>query len=221
MNRLGSFVLCATLGTGLLACSSSSDSSAPDSSSRDTSPSKDPLELVPLDNDVSGWTVDRVHAKDPNARAMTGTTVKEVEALIDGGADPFFMEPYKPKMFLWQNYMSSSVAAAPDGATLAIFILQMPSADQASGLYTALLDISEYARKSGTPDDWQPTSPILGDGSRIQDTGTSWWINFHKGEFYVEVIMDPSYGPPPDYKIGDPDLKKECYRFAEALASKI
>jgi hypothetical protein len=212
MTRFGSLVLCVTLGTGLLACGGSNG----------TSP-KDPLDLVPLDNDVSGWTVDQAHSRTPGARAMTATTVDEATALIDGGAAPFFAAPYTPKLFLWQNYLNSTLPAAPPpkGAALMLYILQMPSVEQASGLYTSLLQASEYMRKSGTADDWKdPTTPPLGADSRIQDTGTSWWINFHQDVFYVEVQLFPSYGPPPDSAPGDADLKAETLRFAQAVASK-
>jgi hypothetical protein len=99
---------------------------------------------------------------------------------------------------------------------LVVYIWAMPSADQASGLYTALLKESEY---SG---DWeQPTSPPLGTESRIRDTNTAWWVNFHQDVFYVEVFLSPSYGPAPDYTPGNADLKAEALGFAKAIASKI
>jgi len=155
---------------------------------------------------------------------MSATTEQEATALIDGGAAPFYKAPYTPKLFLWQNYINSTLPAAPPpkGASLMVYILQMPSVEQASGLYTAVLQGSEYSRKSGTPDDWQdPITPPLGADSRIQDTGTQWWINFHQDVFYVEVMLAPSFGPAPDYTIGDPDLKQEVIRFAQAIASKM
>jgi hypothetical protein len=210
MTRFGSLFFCATLGTSLLACSSSSNT-----------PPKDPLELVPMDNTVPNWTVDQAHNKTPGSRAMTATTLEGTLALIDGGAEPFFMAPFTPKMFIWQNYQNATLPKAPAGAYVVLRILDMPSADQASGLYTALLTQGDYARKAGTPDDWQPTSPRIGTESRIQDTATQWWINFHQGEFYVEVILDPSSGPAPDYTPSDPDLKQAAITFAQAIASKI
>ena len=97
----------------------------------------------------------------------------------------------------------------------------MPSADQASGLYTAVLPLSEYARKAGTSEDWKPTTPTVGDASRIEDDGSHWWINFHKGVFYVEIKLDPSTGPAPDYTPSDPDTKIEAVRFAQAVADKM
>lgn len=211
MARFGSLILGATLGTGLLACGSGGTST------------KDPLDFVPLDNAVSGWMVDQEHSKTPGARAMTANTEADAVALIDGGAAPFYKAPYAPEMFLWQNYINSSLPAAPPpmGAAVVLYILQMPSADQASGLYTALLEESEYSGQKGTPDDWQPTSPPLGTESRIEDTVTAWWINFHQDVFYVEVMLSPSYGPPPDYTPSDPDLKAEALHFAQAVASKM
>jgi hypothetical protein len=198
------------LGTGLLACGSSGTSS------------KDPLDLVPLDNAVSGWTADQAHSKTPGTRAMTATTAQQATDLIDGAAAPFYKAPYTPKEFLEQNYLNATLPAAPPnpnypvGASLTLYILEMPSADQASGLYTALLQESEY-----TGHDWQPTSPPLGTESRIEDTVVSWWINFHQDVFYVEVMLTPSYGPPPDFTPGNTDLENEAIRFAQAVAGKI
>jgi hypothetical protein len=210
MTRLDLPILCATLGLGLLGCGSTS--------------TKDPLDLVPVDDTVSGWTVNESIVKSPGARAMTASNQKEAVALIDGAAAPFYKAPYAPKLFLWQNYVNQTLPAAPppEGAALTLYILQMPSTDQASGLYTALLQESDYTRWVGTDQDWQdPTTPPLGDDSRIQDNGTSWWINFHQDVFYVEVMLSPSYGAPPDYTPGDPDLKAEALRFAQAVAAKM
>jgi hypothetical protein len=102
-----------------------------------------------------------------------------------------------------------------------LYILQMPCADQASGLYQAVLNESEYSGQAGTINDWQPTSPTLGAESRIENTVTAWWINFHQGAFYVEVFLSPSYGPPPKYVINNLDLKQEAVRFAQAISSAI
>jgi hypothetical protein len=217
MTRSGSFILCATLGGGLFACGSSDKSS------------KDPLDLVPQDNDVSGWTVDKANAKDPTERAMSATTYDQVVALIDGGAEDFFIAPNTPTLFLWQNYLNSTLPSAPPdppdnpvGAKIKLYILQMPSVDQAKGLYTAILQQPNYTRKKGTSDDWQdPTTPLVGTASRIQDTGSAWWINFRKDVFYVQVSLSPSYGPPPDYAIHNDANKQEAFRFAQYIASKI
>jgi hypothetical protein len=176
---------------------------------------------VPLDNEVSNWTVDKSNPKTANQRAMVGTTKDEVELWVDGGATAFFMAPYTPKLFLWQNYVNTSLPIAPDGANVSLFVLQLPSAEQANGLYSALLTVSDYTRKKDTPDDWKPTTPVLGAESRIQDTATQWWVNFHQNEFYVEVFLDPSAGPAPDFTPGNEVLKNEAIRFAKAIADRI
>jgi len=93
----------------------------------------------------------------------------------------------------------------------------MPSAEQASGLYTSLRQSSLYAGSTWT----EPTSPLLGSRSRITDSGTDWWINFCKGSYYVEVRLSPSYGPPPDYAPGDAAQKKAAMDFATVLAAKM
>ncbi len=203
MTRFDSLVLCATMSAGLLACGSNGTSS------------KDPVSLMPLDNAVSGWNIDT--SLNGSVQPMTATTKAEAIGLIDGAAAPFYKGSLAPKEFVWQNYVNTSLPAAPPpkGAGLVAYIWEMPSADQASGLYTALLQESEY---SGN---WQPTSPPLGVESRIEDTNTAWWVNFHKDVFYVEVFLSPSYGPSPDYTPGNTDLQAEALRFAQAIASKI
>jgi hypothetical protein len=250
MTRLGSLIFCATLGIGLLACannggnggsggnagssvsgnggsgsggSSVSGSGGGPAGGTSGTSTKDPLDLVPVDNTVPGWTVDQAHNKSPGARAMTATTESGVMGLIDGAGEYFYGGPNTPAMFLWQNYVNSTLAAAPDGAAISLYILQMPSAEQASGIYTWLPQQpgTDYSRKSGTPDDWQATSPVLGTASRIQDTTSQWWINFYQDVFYVEVLLDPSTGPAPDYTPHDPDLKQEAIRFAQAVANKM
>jgi hypothetical protein len=182
---------------------------------------KNILDLVPLDNMVSGWKVDRT-VPTSGQRAVVATNQQELESLIDGGAIPFYTSPYQPKVFAWQNYVNETLRDALDGAHVSLYVVQMPSAEDAAGLYKALLGFSEYSRKVGTPDDWQdPTSPRLGTDSRIQDTGSQWWVNFYKDAFYVEVMLDPSYGPAPDYVPGSPALKAEALRFAQVVASRL
>jgi hypothetical protein len=209
MTRFGSLTLCAILSAGLSACSSSSSNGT--------------LDLVPRDNAVPGWTVDQSNAKTKGMVAATGTTEPVVEGLIDGAAADFFAAPYAPKLFAWQNYVNPTLVQptagyAPDGATASLYIIEMPSADQASGLYASLLSVSLYTRR-----EWQdPTTPAVGTGSRIQNTGTDWWINFYKGNFYVEVKVTPSQGPPPDYLPTDLEsTKAEAFLFAQAVANKM
>jgi hypothetical protein len=223
MIRSVSFMSFATV---VVACSAATDQDKKSDASavqeETAPPAKNPLDLVPTDTTLSGWTVDRSLNSNPNAEPMTGTTIKGVERLIDGAATPFFIEPYAPKLFVWQNYVNMTLPAAlPDGAFISMYLLQMPSAEQASGLYTSLLKLSEYNRKQGTADDWKPTSPPLGDEARIEDTGSTWWINFHKGEYYVEIVLSPSTGPAPDFLPGDADTKNEAMHFAKAVADKM
>jgi hypothetical protein len=215
MTRLCSLTLCAAFATGLLACGSNGTTDSPSGGA------KTALQLAPGDDTVSGWKVDRASNKNGDAQPMKGATKKEVEGLIDGAASPFFIEPNIPNLFVWQNYLNSTLPAAPDGAEILMYILEMPTADKAAGLYSAVLSLSEYARKQGTADDWKTTDPVLGAESRIQDTSSQWWVNFHKGVFYVEVSMTPSSGPGPDYLPGNADTKKEAIRFAKAIADQI
>jgi hypothetical protein len=207
MNRLSLLIVCMTLGAGPLACSSSGGGGTT---------AKGPLDLVPASNAVSGWSVDVSRNKNGNETPMTATDLKSVTGLIDGGAESYFVDDYAPKLFVWQNYKNSSLSAAPDGAMVDLRVVEYPSAEQAAGLYTAVLPLGDYARR-----EWEPTSPTMGTASRIQDTGGQWWINFHQGVFYIEVVLDPSTGPAPDFLPGNADLKAEAMRFAQAVAGKM
>ncbi len=204
MTRSGPIILFATLGIGLAACGSGGTSS------------KDPVELVPRSDAVPGWTVDPANSRTANLVAATGRTELDVEGLIDGGAENYFEEPNIPKMFLWQNYVNATFAAAPEGATVKLYIFEMPSSAQAKGIYTALLQKPNYAART-----WEATAPTVGTESRIQDTATQWWVNFYQGVFFVEVLLSPSFGPPPDYELGNAETKQEAVRFAQAISSKI
>ena len=224
MIRFSSLPVCAILTTGLLACGSNtttSTGSTPDAANGTTV--KSALDLVPLDNGVSGWLVDTSTTKTKGARAASASSEAEAVGLIDGSAAPYYRAPYTPKMFLWQNFTNDTMPAAPPplGAALMLYILEMPSEEQAKGLYAELLNGSgtDYTRLAGTDKDWQPPSPLVGKDSRIQDTGAQWWINFYKGVYYAEVMLFPSYGPEPEYVTSHPDLKKEALRFAQAIAS--
>jgi hypothetical protein len=182
---------------------------------------KNPLDLVPLDNEVPGWIVDVTRTMDPNQRAMTATTFTGAMSLIDGAAENYFQGPNIPKMFLWQNYVNPDLSA-PDESYVKLYIFVMPSTEQAKGLYAAVLRNAAYTRTTGLPrGDWQPTTPTVGTESRIVNTGTQWWINFYSDVFYVEVVLDPSYGPPPDYLIDNADTERAALRFAQAIASRI
>jgi hypothetical protein len=210
MTRSISLIFCAMLGTGILACGSNDTSTK---ESVDVAP-KDPLDIVPTDNTVSGWTVDQ--NKNPGGKAKTATSLNGVENLIDGGSENYFQGSNLPKMFFWQNYVNSTLPSAPEGATVKLYIFELPSADQAKGIYTAILKRPSYTGE------WEPSTPTVGTESRIQNTSSQWWINFNQGVFYVEVLLAPSYGPPPDYlPPSNADTKQETVRFAQAIASKI
>lgn len=232
MTRLGSLILCATLGSSLSACGSnntSSTSQGGDSGGKSgsagsggTTSTKDPIELVPLDNDLSGWVVDQDHNANPGQRAMVGKTFDEVTDLIDGGSDKYYTTDgaFTPKEFLWQNYKNSSLPSVPppDVAIVKLYIFQMPSADQAAGLYGRTLKDQDHK-----PYTWQdPTTPPVGTASRITDTGSQWYFNFYQGVYYVEISLTPSYGPESTgFAAGNAETKQEAFHFAQAIASKI
>ena len=247
MTRLGSLILCAVLsfGAALSGCGSSTPSGGAGGAVSGTGGTVSgtggtvsgtggtitgtggsgpigALGIVPKSGELTGWTVDPANSVTAGSDAATATTQLATEGLIDGASADFFAAPYTPTLFAWQNYVSTTVKGAPTGANVTLYVLQLPSADQASGLYASLRKASLYTRKVGTPDDWaDPSSPQVGTDSRIQDTGDHWWINFYKGNFYVEVSLSPSAGPAPDYTPGNQDTKAAAFAFATALAGKI
>jgi hypothetical protein len=177
------------------------------------------LDLVPRDNTISGWVVDSSISKTAGQVAATATTEKDVTDLIDGAAADFFAAPYSPQNFAWQNYVNASLPSplgATTGSTMKLYILQMP-AGQPCNLYTSLLNVALY--KSNTWTD--PTSPAIGTKSRITDSGTDWWINFCKGNYYVEARLSPSYGAAPDYAVADATQKQAAMDYAVAIAAKL
>ena len=209
MTRLALLIFSAALGSTLLGCGSNA-----------TSATADPVSLVPASSALSaGWSVDTTN--NPSGQPMVATTKVQAVNLIDGAASPFY-KTYTPTEFVEQNYVNKTLPFAPpgdpnanpQGATAIVYIWEMPSADQAAGLYQSLLDESEY---SGN---WQTTQPPLGTESRIEDTKTQWWVNFHEGVFYAEVFLNPSFGSKANgYAPSDPDLKNEAMKFAEAIAN--
>jgi hypothetical protein len=210
MTRLGSLLFCATLvvGVALASCGGGSNGGSGTGNVTD---------LVPRDGTIPGWVVDQSISKTSGMVAATATTEQGVTDLIDGAAADFFAAPYTPKNFAWQNYINASLVSpqnSTSGSTVKLYILQMPSADQASGLYTSLLSANFY---TGTWTD--PTLPTVGAKSRIIDSGTDWWVNFCKGNYYVEVRLTPSYAA--DFTPSDPGQKKAAMDFAVAIASKI
>jgi len=218
MTRLGHLILCAAFGVGLWGCGSNATSSGASSA----------LDLIPASNAIAGWTFDTSNSKLANGPA-TATTKDATNALIDGAsADYFADDSYKPVLFAWQDYLNASISTAdttngtpnplfPNGATVTLYVLQMPDAAQAAGRYSSLVTASLYSAKTWT----DPSSPKVGTDSRVADTGDHWWINFYQGNFYVEVSMGPSYSPPPDYTPGNAANRTAAFAFAASIAEKI
>jgi predicted small lipoprotein YifL len=217
MTRLESLVSCAAiaLSVSLAGCGSNGSSTTPQD---DAATAATALSAVPKANEVPGWTIDPSNDKTSGVVAATSTTEKGVEAFIDGAAADFF-NGFTPVLFAWQNYVNTTlpVSDVPNGATLALYVLQMPDAAQASGLYTSLASASLYVGKTWV----DPSAPVIGLRSRMTDTGDHWWINFYKGNFYVEVNLFTSQGPAPDYKQGLESTKTAAIAFAQAIAAKI
>jgi hypothetical protein len=224
MTRFASRILCAALGVGLLACGSNGSDGA-------TGGAKDILEVFPRGGDVSGWTIDPNSSKTKDVVAKTATDQLATEALIDGASADFFKSPFTPVVFGVQNYLNTTLASAPEdgsGVKVKLYVLQMPTAAQASSLYSSLLTASLYlpwTPSGGQTGDsaWaDPSSPVVGDHSRVADAGDTWWINFYKGVYYGEIWLTPSYGPKSsDYAPHDASLRKAAFDFATAVAAKM
>jgi hypothetical protein len=245
MTRLGSLVFCAALGIGaaLISCGCGSSGgsggaggggvggggaggggagSGGTTGSGGSSATTDILSLVLRDNGVAGWTVDPSNSKTAGMVAATATDELSVEHLIDGASADFYAI-YSPTNFAWQNYVNATFTAAhvsssdfnfPTGAQVYVYILQLPTAADAAGLYASLIPTSLYVGKTFT----DPSSPLVGTGSRIADTGDHWWINAYKGNYYFEVSLGPSYSL--DFTPGDAVTKAEAFKFANAVAGK-
>jgi len=233
MTRFGSLILCATLGAALVACGSNSTggeggaggasggAGGAAGSGNGGASGKTILDLVPRDNDVPGWTVNPANTKTKGKVAVTATDQATTEGFIDGASADFFKAPLTPVMFAWQSYINTTVASAPVapdplGVKVELYILQMPDAGQATSLYTSLLDAELYAKWTWT----DPSSPAVGDKSRVTNAKDTWKINFIKGVYYVEVSLTPSYGPAPDYTENDPSLRAAAFTFATAVAAR-
>lgn len=239
MTRFGSLILGASLGVALLACGSNSDGGAGGAGGGATggaggaavggaggaaggSSGKTVLDLVIKDGDLTGWTVNSANTKTRGKVAVTATDEATTEGFIDGAAADFFKSPLTPVVFAWQSYINttlSSAPVAPDplGVKVELYILQLPDAAQASTLYTSLLSATLYSKWTWV----DPSSPAVGEKSRVTNAGDTWKVNFIKGVYYVEVNLSPSYGPAPDYTENDPVLKAAAFDFAAAVAAKM
>jgi hypothetical protein len=185
------------------------------------------LDLFPRAGTVPGWNIDPSSSKTKDVVAATGSDQATVEGLIDGASADFFKSPSTPVVFGVQAYLSTTVADAPaEGAKLKLYLIQMPNAGQASALYTALLDANLYSpwnqpSQQGAGKWVDPSSPTVGEHSRVVNAGDTWWINFYKGIYYGEVWLTPSFGPGPDYVTDDANLKAAAFAFATAVVAKI
>ncbi len=221
MIRLSSLVLWTALGLGgaLVGCGSSTPSGGAGGAGGGGAGggSGSVLDLVPQASAVSGWTVDPDNSKTVGVVAATATSATTASGLIDGGSEAFFNAQFSPVVLAWQNYVNTTLVP-PTKYMLKLYIIQMSSAAQASALY-ASLTAATSTDTLYTSNTWAATSPVVGNESRITDSGTDWWINFDKGAYYVEVRLSPSYDA--SFTPSDPVSQAEAMRFAEAVAAKM
>ncbi|MHB8872520.1 MAG: hypothetical protein ACYC8T_02430 [Myxococcaceae bacterium] len=127
----------------------------------------------PKDNEVGAWVGGTTAGK---TGVQVATTAKEAEALVNGDAAPF--NDKGMVTFAWEKY-------AKDAYTLDLRVWQFKDASAATDAYGHLVaNASLY--KAAT---W--TDLAVGDAGRIADTGTTWWLNSHKGAFIIEAKINP------------------------------
>jgi hypothetical protein len=174
------------------------------------------LAIVPGDNTITGWVRDPSESKTKSKPAAIALDYKTAVDFIDGGADPFYTNLFKPDVFAWQNYKDTNLSEKPldgsDAYLVKMYLLQMPSAAQATQLYDSLLD-GTHSLYTSTLDPWDKT-PAIGDAARIVNSGTEWWINCRKGAYYLEMFL--SYA-----ERTDTAGKQLAIAWATAVAAKM
>jgi hypothetical protein len=135
-------------------------------------------DVVPKANDIPGWIINSSIPSTSGQLAAFGKTKEKAEALIDGSAAAFFKPPYS-SVLAWQNYTNSN------GYAVDLHVWQMTSSTLAAALYAELAkDYPLYSNNTWT------VVAGLGDEARITNTGTTWWINFQKDAYIVEISLD-------------------------------
>lgn len=219
MTRFGTLIFCATLGVSaaLLSCGGGGDNGTGGTGGGGTGGGGSTglggidavRAIMPASNEVKDWVMDTSDTAMANGPA-TATTMKGAVDLVDGGADSWWSSTFTPNVFGWQNY-KNAVVNPPDGYTLKVYVLQMPSAAQATALHEAMMDGAHqlYTNPSVT---WEDAS--VGDKARLANTLTDWWMNFRKGAYYCEMRLN--YSEKTDL-VG----KQQTIDFAKALAAKM
>ena len=172
------------------------------------------LAILPGDNTISTWVRDPSESTLAGKPAALALDYKTAVDLIDGGADPFYTNLFKPDVFAWQNYMNPAVKPqdGSDAYLARMYLMQMPDAAQATMLYESLLD-GTHSLYSATLDPWDKTL-ALGDAARIVNSGTEWWINLRKGVYYLEMFL--GYAEREDMA-----AKQLAIDFATAIVAKM
>lgn len=165
--------------------------------SSETPPAATAIEsLIPASGEIAGWSEDAA-AGAPGVEV--GKTPAEVEAKIDGDAEPFSAKSF----VAWarQHY-------AKDGYQLELRIWQMKDDATAAALYDDLVvSVSLYSALT-----W--SNVTVGDAGRVADSGTTWWANSRKKAYLVEARIQQKMA-------ADPTARAEVESFAKAVVAKI
>jgi hypothetical protein len=139
---------------------------------------------------------------------------------MDGGAMGFYANPDgAPTTAAVQDYVNATLIA-PVVYQMQVWVMQMPSATAASGLYAYLP--SPACTEPFYKVTWEePTSPMVGTQSRIINPGTQWWINFYKGTYYVELFLASDDGNISTMGSSTTAAKAAVIDFATKLAAKM
>ncbi len=143
----------------LISCEEKVENSAEDS----TPSEKIPIELLPRDNDISGWTRDGISIEATNYDALY--------QVINGGAQTYIDNNFVSAAF--QDYKSTS------GLSLHLRIYEQSTIVDVEALYEYLTPAAPLPWVGGVP------------GGRIDDSALiAYTVEFIKGRFFVQVVID-------------------------------
>ncbi len=130
-------------------------------------PAKNAVDLLPKDNEISGWT--------KSGQLRTASTPDELTAIINGEAVPYINNNFKEAVF--QNYQG---IIGGNNVTLEVRIFDMRDTINARKVY------KDVANGQETP--WVNNHP--GVEARIDESGLfSYAIDFWEDKFFVRTVI--------------------------------
>ncbi len=131
-------------------------------------PPKNAIDLLPRDNEISGWT--------KSEAIKTAETAEQLTALIDGEAVPYINNNFKEAVF--QKY---SGTIGSNTIPLEVRVFDMRDSINARNVY------KDVGTGSETP--WTDNPP--GVEARINDSFLfSYMVEFREDKFYLRIVID-------------------------------